>query len=415
MYGHKVDGVDMKSSLFNVSIITISLALTGCNMLPDISRSSGFGEDIMEQEENQQKRLTQTQMTNFIAEWQDMKPAIKNLISLESDLQFILYQLEQEQQPLQSAVDIQSEIKLQERDDSLNNKQFASAPKITEKFAENPPEVSKLAETAIFADAELLESFNNALDAKPLESFDDSSRTRVGSISESSILFEGESTGNKSINSVQAQVIKPFARYLMDSSQRDDSSDIDAKFTQQKQQDSVNQIEVKGAQKNKKGDVLRVAYSENTLLNGGVNTDKFRAQADTTPEKMGQKFSLGTNPSRIVGELQNNQPNNSTKPQEQSTNCRQLGVPIGSGYALHLASYSKQSNAKAGWSGLVEKFNKSLCGLTPVLKDVSVNGKQFFSLRAGGFQLKDEADSACAEIAETKQYCKSTRFDGIPL
>jgi len=354
----------MKSYLFNVSIMVISIAMTGCNMLPDISRSSLFREDIKEQEENQQKRLMQTQMTNFIAEWQEMKPAIIDLISLESDLQVILYQLEEEQRLLQSAVGVQSDIMLRERDDRLNNKQFASLPKINEKFVENRAEVADLTAVVRLTDVGLLETFNDALEAKPLSSFDQGADAAL-------LASFSESTELKANNSLHSQIPESELQYA---------------------------------------DGLAAVYA-----NEGVSTNKFSVEANMTPALMEKKFSLVSNPSLIVGKVENNQATNAKKPQQQSFNCRQLSASIGSGYALHLASYSKQSSAKAGWLGLVENFNTSLCGLTPVLKEVYVNGKPFFSLRAGGFQSKAEADSACAEIAETKQYCKSTRFDGTPL
>jgi hypothetical protein len=441
MHRHKFNGVIMKSFLFKVSIMSISLILAGCNMLPDISRSSVFIEDIKEQEENQQKRLTQAQISKLIAEWQEMKPAIVDLILLGSALQMVLYQLEQEQQLLQSTVDVQSDIMLQERNNSLNNKEFEFVPKIIEKSVENPPWVAELAEAKLLSsfdegtDAKLLASFSEPTELKTdnalysqlperelqyadvrnlvnsqLQRFDNNSLVREASISDLTSIFEAENGDNKSLTTAQKQEVKLLAEYLVDAKQRDNASEIDAKFVQKKQRDSFSQKNKKFTQKNKGGDVLVAAYA-----NEGFSNNKFGVKANTTPVLIEQKFFLASNPSLIVGKVKDNQAINPKRPQEKSLNCRQLNASIGSGYALHLASYSKQSSAKVGWLDLVENSNASLCHLTPALKEVYVNGKQFFSLRAGGFESKAKADDACAEIAKTKQYCKSTRFDGIPL
>lgn len=88
---------------------------------------------------------------------------------------------------------------------------------------------------------------------------------------------------------------------------------------------------------------------------------------------------------------------------------------VDSQYSVHLASYSTESSAKKGWQLLSEKHKGLLCNLSAKVTDVSVNGKQFLSLRVGPLANQQSVKQLCSAIKATGDYCASAEYSGRNL
>lgn len=99
---------------------------------------------------------------------------------------------------------------------------------------------------------------------------------------------------------------------------------------------------------------------------------------------------------------------------ERSTECKAHTAGMtGSGkFAIHLASYSKMSSLNEGVATLRKSNENLFCRKLPVYKTLTVNNKQFYSLRLGPYNSKDEANKECEEYSRTNGYCSVTAFEG---
>ncbi|WP_371192899.1 SPOR domain-containing protein [Glaciecola sp. SC05] len=95
------------------------------------------------------------------------------------------------------------------------------------------------------------------------------------------------------------------------------------------------------------------------------------------------------------------------------TDCQ--ASPSGGRYSVHLASYSNEKNAKAGWQSLASKYANVLCALTPKLASVQVKGTPYLSLRLGPIDNKAMAQQICKTIQAKGDYCASAPYEGASL
>lgn len=85
-------------------------------------------------------------------------------------------------------------------------------------------------------------------------------------------------------------------------------------------------------------------------------------------------------------------------------------------YAVHLASYRIEENARRGWSQLSGKYPGVLGGLSPQVSIVDLPGEgRFVRLIAGPYESRLSAARACDEIKARGDYCAILGFDGAPL
>ena len=136
-----------------------------------------------------------------------------------------------------------------------------------------------------------------------------------------------------------------------------------------------------------------------------VNTSQLSGNSVDTSEVQEDKFQQ-PNPRLIVG--------STIVANDQLSSCVQAGNN-NADYSIHLASYSNETNARLGWQILGAKYEGLLCKLTPKLASVSVNGKEYFSLRVGPLDDTSTAIDLCKEIRKTGGYCASARFAGKNL
>lgn len=88
---------------------------------------------------------------------------------------------------------------------------------------------------------------------------------------------------------------------------------------------------------------------------------------------------------------------------------------IGSGFAIHLASYSKLNSVDVGQKTFQEKYANRLCNKETLVKKVNVNGRDFYSLRFGPYASKLDAQTECEFIKADIGYCTVSQFDGERL
>lgn len=93
------------------------------------------------------------------------------------------------------------------------------------------------------------------------------------------------------------------------------------------------------------------------------------------------------------------------------------GSGQGSGlYAIHLASYYRIADARAGWALLSSHTNGALNGLTPRVEHADLGAKgRFERLKAGPFYSRADADARCDALKAAGFYCQITDFAGANL
>jgi len=85
-------------------------------------------------------------------------------------------------------------------------------------------------------------------------------------------------------------------------------------------------------------------------------------------------------------------------------------------HAVHLASYRGAETAEAGWETLHAMFPDVLDGLSARLESVEIEGRgEFLRLKAGPFDTREAARSACRAIEAAGAYCAIADFTGEPL
>ncbi len=87
-----------------------------------------------------------------------------------------------------------------------------------------------------------------------------------------------------------------------------------------------------------------------------------------------------------------------------------------SGYALHLASYKLEKNARAGWQQLERENSDILAGLHPVVSELDIAGKgHFLRLKAAQLATRQEAENLCGQLKSRGVYCAVMSADGYSL
>ncbi|MFQ5564605.1 MAG: SPOR domain-containing protein [Parvularculaceae bacterium] len=85
-------------------------------------------------------------------------------------------------------------------------------------------------------------------------------------------------------------------------------------------------------------------------------------------------------------------------------------------YGVHLASYRRMRDARAGWSKLQRENPDELGLLEPRIKDVTLPEKgDFIRLIGGGFASEEKAQALCERLKQRGVFCTVTSFDGEPL
>lgn len=81
-------------------------------------------------------------------------------------------------------------------------------------------------------------------------------------------------------------------------------------------------------------------------------------------------------------------------------------------YAMHLVSYSKLSQAPVGWQQLAPIVSPISCGRAPLVQEVTVKGKLFYSLRVGPYDTKSSVKEVCTLLTKEGLYCGVSTYEG---
>lgn len=162
-----------------------------------------------------------------------------------------------------------------------------------------------------------------------------------------------------------------------------------------------------------------VAKELMSLVNEGAEDNKFsnppenQAVFETADDSKFRQSSLGN---------KQNAANNSRRESNQNLKqvsgvtkgvCDSSNMPsLSARFAVHLASYSSQASALKGIDELRKKHATRLCAAVAKSHQVEVKGKNYFSIRFGGYNTQGEANEVCKAIRTTGDYCKVTDFVG---
>jgi cell division septation protein DedD len=92
--------------------------------------------------------------------------------------------------------------------------------------------------------------------------------------------------------------------------------------------------------------------------------------------------------------------------------CSINDIKIGSGYAIHLASFKNKATAVEILKKFYNENSQLVCGKIPVIKDVVAKNQSFYSLRLGPYIDKKDAQNSCRQVRRKQSYCGITQFDG---
>lgn len=85
-------------------------------------------------------------------------------------------------------------------------------------------------------------------------------------------------------------------------------------------------------------------------------------------------------------------------------------------YGVHLASYRKSDEARAGWRQLQRDNPDELGLLEPRVEQVTLEDRgEFLRLIAGGFSSSEKASALCGRLKAKGVYCAVTGFVGVKL
>jgi len=85
-------------------------------------------------------------------------------------------------------------------------------------------------------------------------------------------------------------------------------------------------------------------------------------------------------------------------------------------FGVHLASYRKLDEARAGWRQLQRDNPEELGLLEPRVEGVRVEGKgDFLRLIGGGFAARDKAEALCGQLKARGMFCSVASFEGQRL
>ena len=85
-------------------------------------------------------------------------------------------------------------------------------------------------------------------------------------------------------------------------------------------------------------------------------------------------------------------------------------------YGVHLASYRKIEDARAGWSKLQRDNPDELGLLEPRITNISIEGRgDFVRLIGGGLSSAERAQQLCSSLRQKGVFCTVTSFEGEKL
>jgi hypothetical protein len=424
----------MKKPLLIFAVAAQLTFTSACNTIPNLSSSSS-----PKKQDEQTDYEQMLEIKAFTEEWKVMKPALVNLVALESDLQYLLNNIDQNDEKLMNTTQLQSSLETEEQVAAYETMSFAEREDITSDFADKPEELEDLSTVSLFADAALLDKLKASVDEittnLPPESIGEPTAVSGAETFTAmpTIIHTNPSKG------VEIAAITPVAEYLLEKQMKLETRPIpDIRIVGTTiNENGSNTINVQNQHRESK--LVNAAKFDAAAFRQPDIGEKFIAQQSTaddfsnngkhvTNHKFSEpnqnnkgKFSNSyagklTNPRNIVGTVNQDVAINANPQNLKRANpCTATKSSVGDGYALHLASYSSLDNAIKGWETLSNTFYTQLCGLVALTEQVSVNKKRFFSLRAGGFETKKMADYACANFISKNQYCRSIRFTGERL
>lgn len=123
-----------------------------------------------------------------------------------------------------------------------------------------------------------------------------------------------------------------------------------------------------------------------SVAQNGVDDDKFSQSVSSSVITKQSRVNDCSNPSLSNGEL-----------------------------SVHIASYSSSTRAKQGLQEIINKHKNTLCNLKPILANVNVNGKNYYSLRFGPLSTLDEVNNVCVDIRAGGDYCARAEYSGDSL
>jgi hypothetical protein len=418
----------MKKTLLIFALATQLILTSACNIIPDLSSSSS-----VKNLDDETERKQMLEMNAFREEWKAMRPALTNLVALESDLQYMLSNIDKSDDKLMNSTTLQLSLEQEEEVAAYETMMFSEKDDITSGFTNESEELEKLSKVPLFADAALLDSLRASADEMvtniPLKNSEDPTQAEKSKVVEVRS-DEVQSSG------IEVAATAPVAEYLLDEDMTfetranrivgaiasDNVSNAVAAQNKDRERQPVdtskfNNTFLQQPEKSAKFSTQQETISDSTNRNANKTSSQLQEQNKQTKDKFSNvNVSELTNPRNIVGTVNNyNVANPTSKNLKFNNSCTMTKSTVGDGYALHLASYRSLDNALKGWESLSNTYSKELCGLLALTEKVTVNNRQFFSLRAGGFETKDMADNACIQLTNKNQYCRSIRFTGDML
>lgn len=88
---------------------------------------------------------------------------------------------------------------------------------------------------------------------------------------------------------------------------------------------------------------------------------------------------------------------------------------IGKGIGIHVVSYTNLKFAREGWRQLQGKHRAVFCNRLPLVEEVIVRDRRYYSVRIGPWANHKAARSACMELQKKGQYCALATYEGVPL
>lgn len=81
-------------------------------------------------------------------------------------------------------------------------------------------------------------------------------------------------------------------------------------------------------------------------------------------------------------------------------------------FALHLVSYSQEKQIDTGWKKLKDLINPITCNRQPLVDEVVVNSKKYYSLRVGPYLTSQQVREVCSMVSKQGLYCGVAKYSG---
>jgi hypothetical protein len=424
----------MKKPLLIFAVAAQLTLTSACNIIPDLSSSSS-----LKKQDEQTDYEQMLEIKAFTEEWKVMKPALVNLVALESDLQYLLNNIDQNDEKLMNTTQLQSSLETEEQVAAYETMSFAEGKDITSDFEDKSEELEDLSTVSLFADTALLDQLKASADEISTNLPHQSVEEPTADLGAEMFSIREPANDMNLSKDVEVVATAPLAEYLREKEMTPETIPIpDIRIVGTTINDNGSKVIIVRNQRSdsklvstekfddsavRKQDIYAKFRTQQTTAgdfsnnDSNITTAEFREPNQNNKSKFSNSdFGELTDPRNIVGTVNQEVAKNATvKNLKLANQCTANKSNVGDGYALHLASYSSLDNAIAGWEKLSNTFYSQLCGLVAVTEQVSVNKKRFFSLRAGGFETKEMADDACANFTSKNQYCRSIRFTGERL